>query len=66
QLRAAKLLQGFRGAPAADIGAVARVARLIGQLMQEHEEILEIDLNPVFVHAKGRGVTVADALIVTR
>ncbi|MFM9968635.1 MAG: acetate--CoA ligase family protein [Burkholderiales bacterium] len=66
QLRAAKLLQGFRGAPAADIGAVARVARLIGQLMQEHEEILEIDLNPVFVHAQGRGVTVADALIVTR
>lgn len=65
QLRAAKLLQGFRGAPPADLGAVARVARLIGQLMREHEEILEIDLNPVFVHAQGRGVTVADALIVT-
>ncbi len=66
QLRSAKLLQGFRGAPPSDLGAVARVARLLGQLMREHEEILEIDLNPVFVHAQGRGITVADALIVTR
>ena len=66
QLRSAKLLQGFRGAPPADVAAVARVARLLGQFMREHEEILEIDLNPVFVHAEGRGVTVADALIVTR
>lgn len=66
QLRAAKLLQGFRGAPPADVGAVARVVLLLGQLMKEHEEILEIDLNPVFVHAQGRGVTVADALIVTK
>ncbi len=66
QLRASKLLQGFRAAPPSDVGAVARVARLLGQLMRDHEEILEIDLNPVFVHAQGRGVTVADALIVTR
>lgn len=66
QLRSAKLLQGFRGAPPCDVGAVARVARLIGQLMLDDEDILEIDLNPVFVHAQGRGVTVADALIVKR
>jgi len=66
QLRSAKLLQGFRGAPPSDVGAVARVAQLLGQLMREHKEILEIDLNPVFVHAQGRGITVADALIVTR
>jgi acyl-CoA synthetase (NDP forming) len=66
QLRSAKLLQGFRGAPPADVAAVARVASLLGRFMMEHEEILEIDLNPVFVHAQGRGVTVADALIVTK
>jgi acyl-CoA synthetase (NDP forming) len=66
QLRSAKLLKGFRGAPPADVASVARAARLIGQLMREHEEILEIDLNPVFVHAQGRGITAADALIVTR
>jgi acyl-CoA synthetase (NDP forming) len=66
QLRSAKLLKGFRGAPPADVGAVARVARLVGQLLREHEEIMEIDLNPVFVHGEGRGVTVADALIVTQ
>jgi len=66
QLRSAKLLQGFRGAPPADVAAVARVASLLGRFMMENEEVLEIDLNPVFVHAEGRGVTVADALIVTQ
>ena len=28
------------------------------------EDIAEIDLNPVIVHAKGQGVSVVDALIV--
>jgi hypothetical protein len=64
KLRAAKLLRGFRGSPPADLGAVARAVRRIGQLMEARPEILEIDLNPVFVHAQG--LTAADALIVTR
>ncbi len=30
------------------------------------DEIAEIDLNPVIVHAQGQGVSVVDALIVKR
>ncbi len=63
-LRAAALLDGFRGAPAADLAAVARTAALIGRLIETTPEILEIDINPLFTHA--RGVTAVDALIVTR
>ena len=64
KLRAAKLLAGFRGAPPADLAAVAGTVRRLGQLMLARPEIVEIDLNPVFVHEKG--LTAADALIVTQ
>ena len=37
----------------------------IGRLMQTMPEVVEIDVNPLMVHAKGQGVTALDALIVT-
>jgi acyl-CoA synthetase (NDP forming) len=63
-LRTAKLLAGFRGAPPADITAVAQVVMAIGRLMQTVPELTEIDVNPLMVHAKGQGATALDALIV--
>ena len=36
----------------------------IGRLMQTMPEIVEIDVNPLMVHAKGQGATALDALIV--
>ena len=64
KLRSAKLLDGFRGAPPADVEAVARVVLAIGRLMRTVPEIVEIDVNPLVVHAKGQGATALDALIV--
>ncbi len=64
KLRAAKLLIGMRGAPPADLTAVAEVVLAIGGLMQSVPEITEIDINPLTVHAKGEGATALDALIV--
>src|SRR5690606_28727743 len=66
QLKTAKLLKGFRGAPAVDVDAVAETAALIGRLMLSQPEITEIDVNPLVAHGKGEGVTALDALIVTR
>ena len=66
KLRAAKLLDGFRGMPAVDVEAVAHVAALVGRLMLTQPEIMEIDVNPLFAHARGQGVTAVDALFVTR
>jgi len=63
-LRTAKLLAGFRGAPPADITAVAQVVMAIGRLMQTVPELTEIDVNPLMVHAKGQGAIALDALIV--
>jgi len=65
KLKTAKLLQGFRNMPPADVKAAAAVAAALGRLMRAHPEIVEIDINPLMVHAAGRGATALDALIVT-
>lgn len=64
-LKAAKLLDGFRGAPAVDLEAVADVVVKVGQLMQQRPEVLEVDINPLVAYARGEGVVALDALIVT-
>jgi acyl-CoA synthetase (NDP forming) len=65
KLRSAKLLAGVRGAPPADIEAVARVAMAIGRLIQTVPQMTEIEINPLIVYPKGHGATALDALIVT-
>jgi len=64
KLRTARLLAGMRGAPPADLEAVAEVVLAIGRLMQSVPAITEIDINPLMVHAMGSGATALDALIV--
>jgi len=64
KLRAAKLLTGFRGARPVDVEAVAKAVLALGRLMQTTPDIVEIDVNPLMVHAEGQGATALDALIV--
>lgn len=66
-LKAAPLLNGFRGAAKADVGALAQLIADISVLAARHAgEIAEIELNPVLVHPEGKGVTIVDALVVRR
>jgi acyl-CoA synthetase (NDP forming) len=66
-LKAAPLLNGFRGAAKADVGALAQLIADISVLAARHaREIAEIELNPVLVHGEGQGVTIVDALVVRR
>jgi acetyltransferase len=48
--RIAKLLQGYRDEPAADIDAVAQVLVSVSQLLAEVPEIAELDINPLLVN----------------
>lgn len=66
RLRAYPLLTGVRGAPPADIDALVRLVVAVGELARVHPEIVEMDLNPVLVHAAGAGVTVVDASAVVQ
>lgn len=67
ELKGAKLLDGYRGAPAADREALAamlvEVSRMAAAL---GPRLKEMDINPVFVKAKGEGCVAADALVVLK
>jgi acetyltransferase len=67
ELKAAPLLHGFRGAPKADVAALAElIAQLSLLAARLRDEVAEIEVNPVLVHPEGRGVTIVDALVVRR
>jgi len=63
-LKGARLFDGYRGAPPADVDATITVVEILSDFLLQHPEIVEADLNPVRVHARGRGATVLDALFV--
>jgi len=67
ELKGAKILEGYRGAAPADVDAVVDVLVRLSWLIHDHQDrIAEIDVNPLFVRAKGKGVVAADALVVLR
>lgn len=63
-LKGAKLFDGYRGSPPADLDAAITVVESLSALLLQHPEIVEADLNPVRIHARGQGATVLDALFV--
>jgi len=60
-LRTFPLLDGYRGAPKADVSALEDVLLRVAALVAAHPEIAELDCNPVLV-APG-GATVVDARV---
>jgi acyl-CoA synthetase (NDP forming) len=63
RLRCSAVLRGFRGGPALDTPAVARIVALLGACMRSEARICEIDINPLVVYARGKGAVALDALI---
>jgi len=55
-----KMLDGFRGMPVADKTAVERMLVCLSHLVMDNPVIKELDINPLIVHPKGQGATVAD------
>jgi acetate---CoA ligase (ADP-forming) len=67
ELKAAPLLNGFRGAAKADIPALSQLISQVSVLAARYSgEIAEIEINPVLVHPEGQGVTIVDALVVRK
>jgi acetyltransferase len=61
RLRSQRLLDGYRGAPPVDRGAVAAIAARLSEIVAANPSIAEVDLNPVIA---GRdGAVIVDALI---
>jgi acetyltransferase len=64
-LKGSALFAGARGAPPADIDALADMATRLSWLASDlRDQIAELDLNPVVVLPKGQGAFAVDALLV--
>ena len=61
-LRAAPLLDGFRGAPPCDVAALARTVKELCDLYLRDETLSEIEINPLVADRTGRFVAL-DALV---
>lgn len=65
ELKSAPLLRGFRGRPVADVDAlVDAVLAFSGMVSSIGENLLEAEINPLFVLPKGSGVKAADGVVV--
>lgn len=63
RLKIAKLLAGYRGKPAADMGALVKSIMAIAAFAEVHRDtLLELDVNPLMVRADG--AVAVDALVV--
>ena len=64
-LKFAPLLEGYRGGRPADTDAVIDSVMALEGFVNAHcGRLLEVDINPLIVHPRGGGTTVADALII--
>ena len=66
EIKGYRLLQGYRGHPAADVEAIEEVLLRLSRLVEEIPEISELDLNPIFALPPGQGCRIVDARIRVR
>lgn len=59
-IRAAALLNGVRGQPGIDKNSVNDILLRVSELMRHHQEIIEMDLNPVLAYPAGKPPSVVD------
>ncbi|MBN1374784.1 MAG: GNAT family N-acetyltransferase [Dehalococcoidia bacterium] len=62
-VKAYQMLEGWRGSKRADIETIEEVILRISAMVENHPQILEMDLNPVKVLPEGEGYLVVDGRI---
>jgi acetyl coenzyme A synthetase (ADP forming)-like protein len=65
-IKAYNLLKGVRGTPPADIDSIKDCLLRLSQLLSDHPEIAELDINPLIVYPEGQGCVVADSRILLK
>jgi acetyltransferase len=58
-----EILRGIRGKPPADFEAIKNCILRLSQMVSDHPEIAELDINPLIVYPEGEGCVVADSRI---
>jgi formate-dependent phosphoribosylglycinamide formyltransferase (GAR transformylase) len=63
-LRGFRLLDGYRGAPRADVAAAAKAIAALGDaVLAGGERLREVEVNPLLVLPEGHGAIAVDALV---
>jgi acetyltransferase len=66
EIKGFKLFEGFRGRPKADLVVIEKSLVCLSDLVLNHPEISEMDINPLMIHEEGKGATVADCRIILK
>lgn len=64
EIKAFKILTGYREFPRMDVDAVADTLVALSNLVVNHPEIKELDINPLIVQEEGKGCKAVDVRIV--
>ena len=63
-LKISKILKGYRGKPKGDIEAIVETIMKLATFVEKNaSRLIEAEINPLIVRAKGKGVIAADAMI---
>jgi acetyl coenzyme A synthetase (ADP forming)-like protein len=65
-IKAYSILKGVRGSPPCDIDAIKDCVLRLSQMVTDHPEIAELDINPLIVYPQGEGCVVADSRILLK
>ena len=60
------ILKGVRGKPPSDIESIKECILKVSQMVTNHKEIDEMDINPLIVYPEGKGCVVADSRILLK
>jgi len=63
EIKTTKLLKGTRGEDPSDIESIIEIILKVSQLVIDFPEIIEMDINPLFVKKQGEGSIAGDARI---
>ncbi len=66
EIKGFKLFEGFRGRPKADLEVIEKALASLSDMVMNHPEISEMDINPLMIHEEGKGATVADCRIILK
>ncbi|MCX8199336.1 MAG: acetate--CoA ligase [Sulfolobales archaeon] len=64
ETKAYAILKGIRGEAPADVASIVNVILRLSQLVQDVPEIVEMDINPLFVYNEGEGCIALDVKVV--
>ncbi|MEO6717881.1 MAG: acetate--CoA ligase family protein [Novosphingobium sp.] len=66
-LKGFRLLDGYRGAPKADVAAAARAIAALGEaVLAGGDALREVEINPLLVLPEGKGAVAVDALVLLK